>query len=104
MRAAIDDAFDSVDDGDVILVSHQLPIWIAHLSVAGERYWHDPRKRRCSLSSITSFERTTEPISDPAAPSPTGIQSAAPVERLIEVGYTEPASALQVAARDVGAV
>jgi broad specificity phosphatase PhoE len=104
MRAAIDDAFDSVDDGDVILVSHQLPIWIAHLSVAGERYWHDPRKRRCSLSSITSFERTTEPIPDPAAPSPTGIQSAAPVERLIEVGYTEPASALQVAARDVGAV
>jgi broad specificity phosphatase PhoE len=121
MRAAIDDAFDSVDDGDVILVSHQLPIWIMHLSVAGERYWHDPRKRRCSLSSITSFERTTEPIPDPAAPaapgspalatgatshapSPTSIQNPVPVERLIEVGYTEPAAALQGAARDVGAV
>ncbi|MFF1876806.1 histidine phosphatase family protein [Leifsonia sp. NPDC058230] len=93
MRAAIDDAFDSVDDGDVILVSHQLPIWVSHLSVAGERYWHDPRKRRCSLSSITSFERTTEPIPD-----------AVPAERLIEVGYTEPAAHLQSAARDVGAV
>jgi broad specificity phosphatase PhoE len=113
MRAAIDDAFDSVDDGDVVLVSHQLPIWITHLSVAGERYWHDPRKRRCSLSSITTFERTTEPIPDPAAPSATGTpaqapdpasQNPAPVERLIEVGYTEPAAALQVAARDVGAV
>lgn len=57
MREAVDDAFDSVESGDVILVSHQLPIWIAHLSVAGEHFWHDPRKRRCALSSVTTFER-----------------------------------------------
>ncbi len=55
MRAAVDDAFDSVESGDVILVSHQLPIWVTHLSIAGERFPHDPRKRRCALSSITSF-------------------------------------------------
>jgi broad specificity phosphatase PhoE len=108
MRAAIDDAFDSVDDGDVILVSHQLPIWVAHLSVVGERFWHDPRKRRCSLSSITTFERTTEPAPDapvPAAlPAGASIEDPIPVERLIEVGYTEPAADLQATARDVGAV
>ncbi|WP_431279034.1 histidine phosphatase family protein [Leifsonia poae] len=110
MRAAIDEAFDSVDDGDVILVSHQLPIWVAHLSVIGERFWHDPRKRRCSLSSITTFERTTDPVPDasaaphPAASADQNGETPIPVERLIEVGYTEPAADLQATARDVGAV
>lgn len=124
MRAAIDDAFDSVDEGDVVLVSHQLPIWIAHLSVAGERFFHDPRNRRCSLSSITSFERTSEPaetasaeVPSAAAPDadPQGERSHAaqptpdavagkPVLRLVEVGYVEPAADLQASATDVGAV
>lgn len=86
MRAAVNDAFDSVqqDAGDVVLLSHQLPIWTLHLSVAGERYLHDPRKRRCMLSSITSFERRDG--------------------ELVEVGYVEPALALQASASDVGAV
>ena len=55
MLAAIDDAFHSVDDGDVVLVSHQLPIWMVHRTLAGERLAHDPRKRRCDLSSITTL-------------------------------------------------
>ncbi len=129
MRAAIDDAFDSVDEGDVVLVSHQLPIWIAHLSVAGERFFHDPRNRRCSLSSITSFERTSEPAETPSAeardaeapdaeapdadlqgershaarPTPAAV-AGEPVLRLVEVGYVEPAADLQASATDVGAV
>jgi broad specificity phosphatase PhoE len=105
MLSAIDDAFDSVDDGDVVLVSHQLPIWVAHLSVAGERFWHDPRKRRCSLSSITTFERREVPREvtvPPGAPAPT--EPAGTVIRLFETGYTEPAADLQAAATDVGAV
>ena len=56
MLAAIDDACHSVDDGDVVLVSHQLPIWMVHRSLAGERLAHDPRKRRCDLSSITTLD------------------------------------------------
>lgn len=109
MRSAIDDAFDSVDEGDVVLVSHQLPIWIAHLSVAGERFFHDPRSRRCSLSSITSFERTSEPAETPDGQSPaeqttTVESSGVPVLRLVEVGYVEPAVDLQASATDVGAV
>jgi len=105
MLAAIDDAFDSVDDGDVVLVSHQLPIWVAHLSVVGERFWHDPRKRRCSLSSITTFERAEVPVEvnlPPGSPEPT--EPPGTVIRLVETGYTEPAAELQATATDVGAV
>lgn len=108
MLAAIDDAFDSVESGDVVLVSHQLPIWVTHLSVAGESFPHDPRKRRCALSSITTFERITEaapapqprPGEEPVPADP----SAPPVLRLVEVGYAEPAGSLIATATDVGAV
>lgn len=86
MLAAVHDAFDTVASGDVVLVSHQLPIWITHLSVAGKRHVHNPRERRCALSSITTFER--EPSSS----------------RLREVGYADPAAALGGSATDVGAV
>ncbi|VXB30234.1 Broad specificity phosphatase PhoE [Microbacterium sp. 8M] len=57
MRAAMDDAWHEADGGDVVFVSHQAPIWIAHLSIAGLPLRHDPRSRRCALSSVTSFER-----------------------------------------------
>jgi broad specificity phosphatase PhoE len=109
MRAAIDDAFESVDDGDVVLVSHQLPIWISHLAVAGKRFWHDPRTRRCALSSITTFERTVEPSGESSSSGGpvSGVERAVPAEptpRLVEVGYVEPAGELQASATDVGAV
>lgn len=106
MMAAIHDAFDSVESGDVVLVSHQLPIWVAHLSVAGERYAHDPRKRRCALSSITTFERVntdSEVPTDQAEP-PVHPGRTPEAQRLVEVGYVEPAASLQSAATDVGAV
>ena len=48
--------WESVDEGDVVFVSHQLPIWMTYRSAQGLRLPHDPRKRRCSLSSITSFD------------------------------------------------
>ncbi|WP_243233448.1 histidine phosphatase family protein [Microbacterium sp. CIAB417] len=57
MRQAMDDAWHETDAGDIVFVSHQAPIWITHLSVAGLPLRHDPRTRRCSLSSVTSFER-----------------------------------------------
>jgi broad specificity phosphatase PhoE len=55
MLAAMTETRESVDAGEVVIVSHQLPIWMAHRALAGEPLHHDPRKRRCSLSSITSF-------------------------------------------------
>lgn len=57
MEDAMNSAWHETDGGDVVIVSHQAPIWIAHLHVAGLRLPHDPRTRRCALSSVTSFER-----------------------------------------------
>ncbi len=82
MHSAIIQASESVLDGDVVLVTHQLPIWVMHLSTNGKKLMHDPRKRRCALSSITTFE-----IHD---------------GKLVEVGYLDPASNL--ASIDKGAV
>jgi broad specificity phosphatase PhoE len=87
MNAAMTDAWNRVDGGDVVVVSHQLPIWVTHLAVARKALKHDPRQRRCALSSITSFERGT---------------SADGFERWAEIGYVEPAST--AGAVDVGAV
>lgn len=84
MLAAIEDARNSVDEGDVVLVSHQLPIWMVHRAVARQRLAHDPRKRRCALSSITTLSW------------PGGL--------LAETGYSNPARSLQAGASDVGAV
>ena len=48
--------WESAAGGDVVFVSHQLPIWMIYRSALGLKLPHDPRSRRCSLSSITSFE------------------------------------------------
>jgi broad specificity phosphatase PhoE len=77
-------AWNSVDDGDVALVSHQLPIWMAHRIATGKTLAHLPTKRRCSLSSITQLRFAGE--------------------KLVEVGYVVPAPTLADEAKDVGAV
>jgi broad specificity phosphatase PhoE len=38
-----------------LVVSHQLPIWILRSSIEGRPFLHDPRKRQCSLASVTSL-------------------------------------------------
>jgi broad specificity phosphatase PhoE len=70
--------------GDVVLVGHQLPIWLMHRSVTGRPLFHDPRRRRCSLSSITSFQWKDG--------------------TLHEVDYREPARKLNGVSIDLGAV
>jgi len=74
----------SVEGGDVVIVSHQLPIWMVYRSSQGLKLPHDPRDRRCSLSSITTFE-----VSD---------------GKLREVDYREPGLELAGSALDGGAV
>jgi broad specificity phosphatase PhoE len=56
MSSAALDHWSDVESGDVVIVSHQLPIWMVYRSANGLKLPHDPRDRRCSLSSITSFE------------------------------------------------
>ena len=45
MGAAIDSARSLVRGREAVLVSHQLPIWIARLAAERRRLWHDPRSR-----------------------------------------------------------
>jgi broad specificity phosphatase PhoE len=55
MLAAAADARDRVQGRESVLVSHQSPIWLSRLKAEGRRLWHDPRKRECSLASVTSL-------------------------------------------------
>jgi broad specificity phosphatase PhoE len=84
MLDVIEFAWNETESGEVALVSHQLPIWMVHRKLAGERLFHDPRKRRCSLSSITTVAKDGD--------------------RFVEVDYQDPAAALQSSAIDLGAV
>ena len=84
MLAAVETAWAATDGGEVVLVSHQLPIWTVHRSLAGEKLYHDPRRRRCTLSSVTTLERVGA--------------------RFVEVGYQDPARELAASATDLGAV
>jgi broad specificity phosphatase PhoE len=56
MLKALFAARDAAGTKDAICVSHQLPIWILRRAVEGKRLIHDPRKRECTLASVTSFE------------------------------------------------
>lgn len=84
MLTAIEDQWAATESGELVLVSHQSPIWMVHRALAGERLFHDPRRRRCTLSSITTLARDGD--------------------RFVEVGYSEPAAELLAGATDSGAV
>jgi broad specificity phosphatase PhoE len=56
MLAAVDDARDAARGHEAAIVSHQLPIWVTRLSLEKRSFLHDPRKRQCSLCSVTSLQ------------------------------------------------
>jgi broad specificity phosphatase PhoE len=70
MQQAIADARGQAAGREAVLVSHQLPIWVARLAAEERRLWHDPRSRQCSLASITSL----------------GFDG----DKLVDISYTEP--------------
>jgi broad specificity phosphatase PhoE len=84
MFAAIDDAYASVEGGEVVMVSHQLSIVMVARTLAGRKLYHDPRKRRCNLSSITTLARSGDGFT--------------------EVNYQDPTAELLASAVDEGAV
>ena len=55
VRAALEAARDRAAGHEAVCVSHQLPIWVSRLAAEHRPLWHDPRKRQCSLASVTSF-------------------------------------------------
>ena len=72
MRLAMKDAADAAIGHEAVIVSHQLPIWMVRSHAEHRHLFHDPRRRQCSLASLTSltFEGTkvvTVTYSEPAA-------------------------------------
>ncbi|QIX28147.1 histidine phosphatase family protein [Nocardioides sp. JQ2195] len=74
MMAAVYDARDAATGHEAVIVSHQLPIWTTRLYVEKRSYLHDPRKRQCTLCSLTSLNFEDE--------------------RLVSLTYSEPAGHL----------
>jgi broad specificity phosphatase PhoE len=63
MSEAVRDALALRED-DVVLVSHQLPIWIYRLGLEGRPFFHDPLLRQCGHASITTVQfEDGEPLS-----------------------------------------
>ena len=54
MRLALDDAREHAEGHEGVVVSHQLPIWMVRRSLARRPLVHHPRRRECSLASVTS--------------------------------------------------
>ena len=74
MMAAVHDARVAAEGHEAVLVSHQLPIWTTRLHAEKRSYLHDPRKRQCTLCSLTSLHFVGD--------------------RLTQVSYSEPAGDL----------
>jgi broad specificity phosphatase PhoE len=83
MLEGIEDVWKNTEFGDAVIVSHQLPIWMVHRSLAGLSLPHDPQKRRCALSSITTIEKNK-------------------AGKFVEIDYRNPAG--NIKAIDLGAV
>ncbi len=71
MMGALEAAKDAARGHEAVLVSHQLPIWIVRSYVEKRRLWHDPRRRQCTLASLTTFTYRGD--------------------KIVSVGYSEPA-------------
>jgi len=84
MMAAVADIQQFTDSGEAVVVSHQLPIWMVARTVQHRPLATDPRRRRCSLSSITTIAWTGD--------------------EFVEVDYQEPARDLLAESIDLGAV
>jgi broad specificity phosphatase PhoE len=78
---AVADARSRAQGHEVLLVSHQLPIWVTRLYLEDRHLWHDPRKRECSLASVTTLTYVGRD--------------------LLSIGYSEPAADLLPSASKV---
>ena len=81
MLAGVADARQAAEGHEAVVVSHQLPIWVTRRALQNRRLWHDPRRRECSVASLTSLHYDGD--------------------RLTGVTYSEPAADLLPTARAV---
>ncbi len=71
MMSAVRDVRRQAAGREGVIVSHQLPIWTTRLHAERRSFLHDPRRRQCTLCSVTSLHFVDE--------------------RLTQVSYHEPA-------------
>lgn len=74
MQTAVETARIAAYGHQAVLVSHQLPIWIARLGFERKRFAHNPTHRECNLASVTTLKFLED--------------------QLVSVSYLEPAAAL----------
>ncbi len=106
MLAAVYDAVEQAGGRVAVLVSHQLPIVTVRRYLEGRRLWHDPRRRRCAVASLTSLTFVDgvfagvdyaepvahiAPVDDPADDSAVG-PAAADVEQVLPPSAEEAAT------------
>lgn len=72
MLAAVNKARVEVAGREAVLVSHQLPVWTLRRFLQGQRLWHDPRQRQCSLASLTSLVYHGDTLVDIVYSEPAG--------------------------------
>ncbi|MGH3985655.1 MAG: histidine phosphatase family protein [Pseudonocardiaceae bacterium] len=72
MLAAAHHARDRAAGHEAVCVSHQLPIWTLRRHLDQRRLWHDPRRRQCSLASLTSLVFADEVLVEVVYTQPTG--------------------------------
>lgn len=74
MFAAVTDFRKAAEGHEAVCVSHQSPIVILRRFLEKKSLWHDPRRRQCSLASVTSVTFEDDDV--------------------VGVEYTDPAAAL----------
>ncbi len=72
MMAAVEDARDVARGHEAVIVSHQLPIWTTRMFVEKRSMLHDPRKRQCTLCSLTSLNFTGDQLTSVTYSEPAG--------------------------------
>jgi broad specificity phosphatase PhoE len=72
MLAAVHRARRHAAGHEAVCVSHQLPIWTLRRYLNRRRLWHDPRRRQCSLASLTSLVFTGETLVEVVYCQPAG--------------------------------
>ncbi|ANY22370.1 MULTISPECIES: histidine phosphatase family protein [Gordonia] len=72
MLAAANTARDAARGHEAVCVSHQLPVYTLRRFLEGQRLWHDPRRRQCSLASLTSLIYDDDALVDIIYSEPAG--------------------------------
>ncbi|GAA4658902.1 MULTISPECIES: histidine phosphatase family protein [Amycolatopsis] len=72
MLGAVYRARAAAEGHEALCVSHQLPIWTLRRYLEAKPLWHDPRRRQCSLASLTSLVFDGEELVDIVYSEPAG--------------------------------